>query len=354
MTGQIKKIAAYAISFALGFSLLYLALRDIELDALKDTIASANFIWVLPIVAAILISHALRAWRWQILLEALPDRQHRRELTSIPFRSTFLALLIGYFANLLIPRIGEFVRSASLSREQGIRFSGIFGTVVVERIADMVVLLLGILSLSVLFYEQFEFIQESLFDRVTTLAGQIPVAWTALGITGAGALGYVAFRTLKSGQSERLQQFRRRLVSMLNSFRDGLMTMLKAPKRGALVVSTILMWFSYVAMAYLTFIMLGMHTDFDLGWGAAWSIMIFGAIGFAVPAPGGTGSFHYITKITLINLYLVDETIAVAYGILSHGLHAIVYTVAGLFALYIQGTSLKKLRDANMDKDITP
>lgn len=353
MTGQIKKIVAYAVSIGLGLFLLYLALQDIELDALKTSIANASFVWVVPIVIAILISHALRAWRWQILLEALPDRQHSRELASVPFRSAFLSLIIGYFANLLIPRIGEFARSASLSREQGIRFSGVFGTVVVERIVDMIVMILGILSLCVLFYNQLEFIQD-LFTPLADMARQIPLIWTAVGLTGFGALGYVAFRTIKTSQSDRLLQLRRRLVSVLNSFRDGMMTLLKAPRRGALVASTVLMWFTYTLMAYLTFVMLDMHTNFALGWDAAWSIMIFGAIGFAVPAPGGTGSFHYITKLALVNLYFVDETTAVTYGLLSHGMHVIVYTVAGLLALFLQGTSLKKLSNAPMDKDTTP
>ncbi|MEM8487819.1 MAG: lysylphosphatidylglycerol synthase transmembrane domain-containing protein [Bacteroidota bacterium] len=354
MTGQIKKIAAYAVSIALGLFLLYLALQGVELDALKASIASASFIWIVPIVAAILISHALRAWRWQILLEALPDRQRKRELSSVPFRSAFLSLIIGYFANLLIPRIGEFARSASLSREQGIRFSGVFGTVVVERVVDMAVLVIGIFSLSVLFYDQFLFIQDRIFSPLVSMASQIPIAWTAAGLTGFGALGYVAFRTIKTSQSDKLLQIRRRLVSILNSFRDGMLTLLKAPRRGALVLSTVLMWFTYTLMAYLTFVMLDMHTTFELGWDGAWSIMIFGAIGFAVPAPGGTGSFHYITKLALVNLYFVDETMAVTYAIISHGLHVIVYTVAGVLALFLQGTSLQKLRNANMDKDTTP
>lgn len=354
MTGQLKKIAAYAVSIALGLSLLYLALRDIEFEALKASIANASFIWIVPIVAAILVSHGLRAWRWQILLEALPDRQRKRELARVPFRAAFLSLIIGYFANLLIPRIGEFVRSASLSREQGIRFSGVFGTVVVERVVDLAVLVIGILSFGVLFYDQLPFFQDSIFTPMASLAGQIPLIWTAAGLAGFSALGYVAFRTIKTSQSDRLLQIRRRLVSILNSFRDGMMTLLKAPRRTALIVSTVLMWFTYVLMAYLTFVMLNMHVTFELGWDAAWAIMIFGAIGFAVPAPGGTGSYHYITKLALVNLYFVDETMAVTYGILSHGLHVMVYTFAGMLALFLQGTSLQKLSNANMDKDTTP
>ena len=127
-----------------------------------------------------------------------------------------------------------------------------------------------------------------------------------------------------------------------------MLTLLRAPKRLALIGSTLLMWLSYVIMAYLTFIILDMHTEFELGLSAAWSIMIFGAIGFAVPSPGGTGSFHYIAKLALVNLYFVDDATAVAYTVLSHGLQVIFYIITGMMALFIQGTTLKTLRTTTL------
>lgn len=146
-------------------------------------------------------------------------------------------------------------------------------------------------------------------------------------------------------------KFRRRLISVANSFKDGILTLLRAPRRFAIIGSTAGMWLCYVIMALFTFYMLDMQETYNLGFGAAWSIMIFGAIGFAVPSPGGTGSFHYIAKLALVNLYFVDESTALAYTILSHGLHVVVYVITGVYSLFMQGTSLKALRTTPAETD---
>ena len=351
MTAQLKKILAYTLSILLGIFLLYLAFQDVDIDQLKTALTGAAYFWVLPVIIFILLSHALRAWRWQLLLEALPDRQRRGELSSISFKNTFYSLLIGYFINLLVPRLGEVARAGNLSRHERIRFSGVFGTVVAERVFDMIVLGLGIASLGVLFSDQFVFLQDRIITPLLSLKDQIPLGWSAVGLTGAGAICYLAIRTIKSSQSTRLLKLRRRFVSIANSFKDGILTLLRAPRRISIVASTMAMWLCYAVMALFTFYMLDMQETYQLGFGAAWSIMIFGAIGFAVPSPGGTGSFHYIAKLALVNLYFVDEATAFAYTILSHGLHVIVYVIAGTFSLFMQGTNLKTLRTTPLDTD---
>lgn len=326
-------------------------MRDVDTSKLLAALKTAAYGWLIPIIITIFIGHGLRAWRWQILIEALPDHQRTGELNTISYKNTFLALLIGYFANILVPRLGEFARAASLSKQEGVRFSGVFGTVVAERVFDVIILLLGIGSLSVLFYDEFLFLQDRVLLPFLSLGQKIPLGWTAFGITGFGAIGYITLRTMKASQSSRLMQFRRRLISIIKSFNDGLFTLLTAPKRMILIVSTLLMWLSYAAMAYMMFIMLDMHINYNLGLAAAWSIMIFGAIGFAVPAPAGTGSFHYFTILALVNLYFVDDPTAAAYALLSHGLHVLVYIIAGIAALFIQGTNLKSLRATPIDSD---
>ncbi len=351
MTAQLKKILAYTLSILLGVFLLYLALQDVELEQLKDALARASYIWVAPIVLFILISHLLRAWRWQMLLEALPDRQRKGELGSISFKTTFYSLIIGYFVNLLVPRLGEVARAGNLSRHERIRFSGVFGTVVAERVFDMIILGFGIASLSFLYYDQFLFLQNKMLTPLASLKGKIPFGWSALGLTGIGAICYLAIKSIKSSQSTKLMNLRRRAMSIANSFKDGVMTLLLAPRRIAILFSTAAMWLCYAIMALFTFYMLDMQDTYHLGFGAAWSIMIFGAIGFAVPAPGGTGSFHYITKLVLVNLFFVDEATAFAYPLISHGLQVVIYVIAGVFALFVQGTNLKTLRNAPLETD---
>ena len=331
--------------------MLYLALRGADVNELRDAFQSTAFIWTLPLIAVILVSHAIRAWRWQILLDALPDRQRKGDLQRVSFKTAFWSVMIGYFVNFLVPRLGEFARAGNVSRLEGFQFSGVFGTVVVERILDMLVLILGILSLSVLFYDQFLFLQESILLPAFSARQGKSIWWPLVGLMGFGMVAYLAFRTFSNSQTTRIQQLRRRLISMAKSFKDGILTVLKAPRRTALIGSTIAMWFLYTVMAYIPLLMLDMHTDFNLTLIDSWSLMIFGAIGIAIPSPGGTGSYHYITKIVLVNLFFVDEATALIYAILAHGVHLIVYIPAGVLALFIQGTSLKSLRNSAVDTE---
>lgn len=351
MSAQIRRILTYLISFALAGVLMYLAFRGVDFDEFKATLAKASYVWALPLVVFILISHVLRAWRWQILLEALPDYQRMGELRAVSIWTAFWSVMIGYLVNFLVPRLGEVVRAGNLSRQEGLRFSGVLGTVVIERIVDVLVLLLGILSLSFLFSDQFSFLVERILNPSLALASEISAWWMLAGLMGTFAVGYLAFRKISTSQARRLLGIRRRIMSVLNGFKAGILTLLRAPKRAGLIASTMLMWVCYTLMAYFPLVMLAMHTDYDLNMATAWSLMIFGAIGVTIPAPGGTGSYHYITRLVLVNLYAVDEATAIAYAILSHGIHLIVYILVGALAFFVQGTSLHSLSTSTLEVD---
>ena len=351
VTAHFKRILIYTGSFALAGLLLFLALRGVDVDELKAALLSAHYIWTIPLVLVILISHALRAWRWQMLIDALPDHHQKGDLRKVSFRAAFLSVLIGYLVNFIAPRLGEFVRAANLSRQEGFRFSGIFGTVVIERVLDMVVLVVGILSLAILFSDQFVFLQDRILAPVVATRAGHSAWWTISLVASIGIAGYLTYRIFSTSQNGRLLYIRRRLVSTTRSFKEGIMTLLHSPRRMALIGSTGLMWFFYTVMAYIPVLMLDMHLEYHLTLIDAWSLMIFGAIGIAIPSPGGTGSYHYITKLVLVNLFFVDEATALIYAVLAHGVHLIVYIVAGVLAFFIQGTSLKSLRTSAFETD---
>ena len=351
MTAHLQRILIYTVSFALSGFLLYLALQGVDVEKLKQALQNAAYFWTAPLVLIILASHVFRAWRWQILLDALPDRQRTGDLLKVTFKTAFLSVMIGYFVNLLIPRLGEVVRAANVSRQESFRFSGVFGTVVVERILDVFVLLLGILSLSILHYDQFVFLQERFVSPLFDTSDNFPFSWPVIGFIGIGIVVFIGFRALNASQTTRILKLRRRLISVAKSFRDGILTVLRSPRRLALIGSTLMMWFLYTIMAYIPFLMLDLNSEYSLTLVDAWSLTIFGAIGIALPAPGGTGTYHYITVLVMSSLYFVDESTAFIYAVLAHGIHLIVYIIAGVLALFIQGTSLQSLRTTAIETD---
>ena len=349
MTLQFKRFLAYTLSFVIAGGLLFLALRGVDIDELREALATASYIWVIPLFVITMISHLLRAWRWQILLDALPDQQRSGELKKVSLRTAFLSVMIGYLINFLVPRLGEIVRAGNLSRQEGLRFSGVLGTVVVERVIDVAFLALGMLSLGFLFSDQLVFFQERIMDPTVDLATTISPVWMLVGLVGLTMGGYFAFRSINLAHSPRFLRVRRKATSIINAFKDGMLTITRAQHRIALIASTVLMWICYTFMAYLPLVMLGMHTSYNLDMTAGWSLMVFGAMGMAVPSQGGIGSFHIVTKLALVNLYMVDEGPAFTYAILTHGLPMILYIIVGVLAFFVQGLSLRSLTSPTAD-----
>ena len=115
-------------------ALVYFAFRKVELQELQALVRRADATLVLTAMGVGLLSHLIRARRWQLLLNTL-DRP-----TNL--FSAFYAVMLGYFCNLLLPRVGEAVRCAVVSKQSGVKLEKSLGTMVTERLADVFVMLL--------------------------------------------------------------------------------------------------------------------------------------------------------------------------------------------------------------------
>ncbi len=253
--------------------------------------------------------------------------------------------MIGYMVNYAAPRLGEVARTANLSARSRIGFSSLFGTVVVERILDVVVLAAGIVSVFVLLIDRLGTIDELFVAPLANQLGRIPALGVGLVTAGVGLLVLFLFRRLLRDDASSTSRFwSRRAVPILTSFRDGLATLLRSRERTALAVGTVAMWFFYLLMAYVPFLMLDMVGTYDISLLDAWSIMILGAIGVVIPSPGGTGSYHYITIQTLVYLFAVSPEAAATYAVLSHAAQLVLYVIAGAVCLVLQGSGVRALR----------
>ncbi|MEX0746564.1 MAG: lysylphosphatidylglycerol synthase transmembrane domain-containing protein, partial [Rhodothermales bacterium] len=170
MSPQTRRYLAQAGSFVLAGTLLYLALRGVDLSQMVGALKRANYAWLVPLIAVTLLSHLLRAWRWQVLLKALPETESRNPSVATAFSS----VMIGYMVNYAAPRLGEVARTANLARRERISFSGVFGTVFVERILDMIVLTGALASVFFLLLDRFAIVQELFIDPLYDQVGWIP------------------------------------------------------------------------------------------------------------------------------------------------------------------------------------
>lgn len=325
----------------LAAGLLWLALRGVDADALGDALARADLRWVVPLVAAALLSHLVRAWRWRLLLAALPETQDRpgRPTTArVPtLWEAFAAVMMGYAVNYALPRVGEVVRTATISRRTGLDLSTVLGTVVLDRVLDMAMLAVGLATLPLVLQDRLAptlaFFGDPLRDRLGASAGALAVGAAFVFVVLFALAVWAWRRRARTAPTETPS----RLGALVAGFRDGLATIGRSPHRGALVGATVAMWGLYLLMAYLPFLLLRQVAPYGLTLVDGWAIMLLGSLGMVVPAPGGAGSFHYVTIETLTRLWEVTRVDAAAYAVLAHGAQLVVYAIAGAICFVLLG-----------------
>lgn len=367
----------------LGGGLLYLALRGIDFQSIVEAFRAADYRWVGLLVALVIGANLMRAWRWNVMIDALPlsdlpGRESAEPSTgadadpsgsaetppnaaagrrgaagdrSVTLEASFSSIMLGYMINYLAPRMGEFARTANMAARTDLRFSSLLGTVVSERIFDTAVLGMAILSAFGLLVDRMPTLRRRFIDpavsRLEGLSADGTVLWVAA-VGVALVLGAAwAWRSLRDGQSALHGLWRETVKPALNSFRGGMLTLIRSPRRTEILVSTVGMWGGYLGMAYVPFLMLDLSAPYGIGILDAWALMAIGALGMVVPSPGGVGSYHYITIQALVYLYAVPEAPAASYAFLAWGAQFVFYTAAGIAVLLYQQTGLGSLLSAS-------
>lgn len=326
-------------SLVLAGGLLWLSLRDADFGAVAAALRGASWGWLVPMAGLSFLSVAIRAWRWHLLLGALPADGPRPTL-----RLTLGATFIGYLVNYAAPRAGEVARAANVSARSGLAFPAVVGTVVAERVLDVVSLAVALLIVLLFYGDRVAFVTEGLSAAVAAALAGVSVAVLAVGVLAFVALVAVVVRTARRRMSGRL-------AGLVAGFRDGLAAVGRTRRTAALVGSTVLMWATYALMADLPLRLLGLSSAYGLSLLDAFAVMAVGAVGMSLPSPGGAGSYHYATVQALTQLFAVGASGAATYALLAHAAQLVFYVAAGVIALVAQGTSLRAVR-AGADADL--
>jgi uncharacterized membrane protein YbhN (UPF0104 family) len=344
VTARTRRRLTQAGSFLLAGVLLWLALRGVDFRTVWDALRTADYRWLAPLALLMLASHLLRAWRWVLLLRATDAPLDSRPATLL---GAFYSVMIGYMINYAAPRLGEAARTANLSARTRRPFAGVFGTVVVERLLDTAVLVLALISTVFLLADQLGVLNERFLAPALARLDAVPVS--RLVVAGVGALAAGALLTWGLRQRRLWADYVR---PTLRSFRSGVLSLGRTGRPAALVVSTAGIWICYGLMAYLPLLILKMADPYDLSLLDGWCLMALGAIGVAIPSPGGTGSYHYITIQSLVWLFAVPRAPAATYAVLTHGAQLVVYVIVGFGCLLAQGRTLGDLwRDLRREDD---
>ncbi|MEM6783932.1 MAG: lysylphosphatidylglycerol synthase transmembrane domain-containing protein [Bacteroidota bacterium] len=347
MSPRLKTALAFAGSLVLGAGLLYVALRGVDFSVVGKALRTAAYVWLVPLFIVSLVSHYLRAWRWRLLLDVLPDEPAlSASETAKPRASTlqaFYATMVGYMINQAMPRLGEPARAANLAAVTRHRFSSVFGTVVVERLLDVAVLLVALASVLALFWSQlgallneFGGAARSLLAGLQARGDVVLLAYGFALLVGLGGTWWWRAR-IRAGTGSKLQ-------ALLRGFAQGLRSLVRVRNKVGVVWSSAGIWLCYAIMTFIPLQMLGLAESYGLTLLDAWAMVALGAVGMALPSPGGTGSYHYAIIVTMTLLLGVAETPAATYALLTHAVQLVFLVVVGLVCMLVQGASLSPPR----------
>jgi len=246
---------------------------------------NANYLWILMVLLAFLVSNVSRAIRWNMLIRPLGYQPR--------FTNAFLTIILGYFANLGFPRIGEVVRASAMAQYEHIPVQKVMGTVVVDRIVDVLsILLLTSLALFLEFDTILQFINEqvSLEEKVGSLTNLI--LWAGLLFLVVAAL-FWSFRQKLVNTA-----IYKKILHIIQGFWQGIQTIVKLDRPLVFILHSVNIWFMYYFMTYLCFF--AFAPTAHLSPVVALVVFIFGAWGIVVPAPGGMGTYHFMTQTALM------------------------------------------------------
>lgn len=325
-----RDIINFVLSFLLAAVFLYIAFYNVDFGEVLDKASRASLFWTIVYIIVLLSSHYLRAFRWKIIISSVkPDAS---------MKNLFGSLMVGYGVNCVVPRLGEITRAVLLGKWERISRSSMFGTVIVERVIDIIFLGLSVIAAALIYsgnlYLSFPWLKTTLYITSALIALFILIL---LLIVRLKEKFYGAIIRLLGRISEKLAHKAGYIFKMLT---EGFAS-LKGVKNYTLTfLLSVLIMFFYALNAYVGMLMIGLP---NANLGMAWVIMSISAIGVVIPTPGGLGSYHALAKSSLVLLYGYGEVISLAYAFLTHIISYLLFIILALFIFFVLNRRHDKL-----------
>ncbi len=258
-------------------------LSEIELDNLKIAFVQADYIYLIYGIIIMLLSHMSRAYRWRYMLEPLGHKPN--------FWKMYHSIMIGYVINLTIPRSGELARAGYYAKyEKSAAAEKVFGTIIVERIID--VLMLGIVFM-ITAYLQKDI--DALNSIKESAGGGIPV-WIYYVVGGLFIAGLAVFFILK--------KVKEKILELFTGILEGVKTILKLKQRTAYIGHTVFIWVCYVGMIWVCSFALPETAGLEIA--AVFAAFVVGAAAITA-TPGGIGLYPLLVATVLTDLYGIEN-----------------------------------------------
>ena len=284
MNKTLISVLKYAIGLGLGIGLLYLSLKDVEFEKVKDGFAKANYWWVAVGLVVAILSHWFRAVRWKMLIKAAGYESNSVNL--------FASTMVGYMVNQAVPRLGEVTKATLTSKTEKLPVAVSIGTMVTDRIFDVICLALLLGTVLVLQYEEIMIVFDEAFAGTEAAAtgdeekGGSMLLIILAAVFVVGLLITIVFRK----QLAKIPLINK-IFNFIGSTWEAVLSVRKMSNPLLFIVYTIAIWGCYVMMTYLVFFSL--EQTANLPFIFALTAFVMGGIGMVIPSPGGVGSYHF-------------------------------------------------------------
>ncbi|MEN9547538.1 MAG: hypothetical protein RIR12_129 [Bacteroidota bacterium] len=303
MSKKNKNIIQYIFFLGLGVFLAWWSIKDLtaaEKTDIKNALRSINYGLIPPVLALLWLSHFVRGLRWKLLIDSLGYNVQRK--------NTFFAVLIGYFTNQALPRMGEVIKCTVLSRHEQVPIDKLIGTIILERMIDAICLLIVFCLTLVIQPHLYTQIMDALFTKPNTSnADQNSSTWVFYLVMALGVLIFIGWLIIKKKSLAELWQIIKKAGI---SIWQGISAVRLLKKKGQFVLLTVIIWAVYLMGGYIGF--LAFNETVHYGIPAAFTVLSTGSIGM-IATPGGIGAYPIMVQQGMM-MYGLSAAIALAYG----------------------------------------
>ena len=319
----------YILFLVIGLLLLFFAFKNTNLNDLIEEAKKVDLLWIWLSMFFGFLAFISRGLRWVYLIENMG--YNAKKINSI------YAVCIGYFTNLAFPRAGELSRCTSLSESDKIPVNKLFGTIILERTIDFIILLSLI---SFVFLMKLDTVY-TFFNRIEKeIGGNSNIGFILIAVFSIILIVFIVFKT-KFKKTSTYQK----IVDFLKGLSDGFKSIKGIKNKWAFWGHTIFIWFMYFIMTYVCFFAIEstkLLTQID-----GLFIMVVGGLGMVLPVQGGVGAYHLLVSEALMSINLensINNTDATLFASVVHACQTLMTLFVGSISLLMLFLSKRKAK----------
>lgn len=320
---HLSRFLQIAIPLGLGIVLIWYVYQSFTIEQIEETksyFSEANYGFVVLSVILSFLSHLSRAYRWNFMLEPMG---YKPKLAN-----NFMAISVAYLMNLLIPRSGEVSRAIILDKYEKVPFQKGFGTIISERVVDLIFLLIfTIVALSLKFDILFKFVSES-----------IPRSSLYIVVIGLIAIGIVIPLYIVFSKSK----INKKIKNFIFGLKEGIFSIIKMRKKGEFIFQSFVIWVLYLLSFYAALQSLPETSVLSFG-----TVIISFVVGSFTIAFTNSGFGTYPAAMAaILSVFGVLKTIGIAFGWIvwiSNIIYIVLFGIISLVILPLYNSSQRSI-----------